>query len=291
MIGIVILNYFSHKKVHNLLATIPLDKAKLVIVDNSNSIKEFNELIKVKRSDLEYIKANKNGGFSVGTNIGIKKLKSKCKGILILNPDTLLSRNFLENLEKISELEPNFCFSPAGYLLDGKTPWSLGGKFFWLRGRAEPTTKSNLMRKISFGTCACIYLSKKALDSVGFLDEDYFLGGEEWQLSLDLNRLRIPIYFIPFSKYRHEVSGTHEKYGKKYFYIGIRTKVLFCRKNYGLFFFPWLIIFFIFSPLITFRYAFKNKVNLKILIFAFVKSVILSINKYPIKERELGHLA
>ena len=287
MIGIVILNYFSHKKVHTLLDSIPIKKGKLVVVDNSNCIEEFNALSKKKRIDTEYINAKKNGGFSVGTNIGINSLRSNCKGLLILNPDTILSKNFLVNLEKITELEPNACFSPAGYLLDGKTPWSFGGKFYWLRGRAEPTTNDKSMRKVNFGTCACFYLPIEAINSIDCLDEDYFLGGEEWQLSLDLVRQGIPIYFIPFSEYRHEVSGTHEKYGLKYFYIGTRTKVLFCRKNYGKLFWPWLILYFLISPILIVRYSHLHKVNLRFLIISNFKASLLSIRKLKIKEKEI----
>lgn len=245
----VTVNYFSSKKIKRLLNSMPknLGWIRGIIVDNSNSSEEFNKLCLLKNEFdfVECIRAPSNVGFSRGTNIGIKHCLSNAESILILNPDTVLAPGFFETLGSFIAIANDCAVSPRGLLLDSGKPWSEGGKFFWLRARADVISDSRKTGETEFGTCACLLVPKLAIDEVGLLDEDFFLGGEEWDYSLRLRRAGWSILYIPSLTYYHEVSGTHEKIGKKFFYIGMRTKILFARKHYGPFFLPWLLIIFI----------------------------------------------
>ncbi|MBU0801502.1 MAG: hypothetical protein KKA05_10955, partial [Alphaproteobacteria bacterium] len=85
----------------------------------------------------------------------------------------------------------------------------------------------------------------------------------------------------------HEVSGTHEKYGRRFFYVGMRTKVLFARKHYGVFFWPWLFFFMLPSvPVILWRNSRLNHGNIQELAPLLCFALVRSIRKQPMTQRE-----
>lgn len=290
MIGVAILNYHSSDQVMELLETIPTDDyIKIVIVDNSESDQEFSALSRMfsNHQNVSLIQSPKNGGFSFGTNLAIKALISEVEAVLILNPDVKVEKYFFDHLLRLNQLAPGVAVSPSGYHFDGITPWSLGGEFYWLRGRADVTTHDSRFRQITFGTCACLLVPSDVIEKVGFLDEDYFLGGEEWQLSIALKKNGTPIIHAPCCKYYHRVSGTHEKYGAKYFYIGMRTKVLFGRKNYGLLFYMWLFLVASFAPLRAAKYSLKHKTDFLFLLKLAGKAIYKSAKLEKMENTEI----
>lgn len=239
----VIVNYFSHQKIARLLASIPKRPGiHGIIVDNSADDEEFKALqLVVDRADVDCVQAERNGGFASGTNLGLRTAFEGADAFLILNPDTTVSENFFSALLDLHGAMPDVAISPHGIRMDSGEIWSAGGDFYWFRGRADVVKRSRRSGETAFGTCACLLVPKTALQDVGYLDEDFFLGGEEWDFSLRLRRAGWHIVYTNRAKYYHEVSGTHAKYGLRFFYVGMRTKVLFARKHYGALFLPWLI--------------------------------------------------
>lgn len=241
---IVVVNYFSHKKVERLMRSVPdRDDVLGVVVDNSDDADEFKRLSEVvsEKANIRCLRAPSNMGFSCGTNLGIRESFDEADCFLILNPDTTLADDFFDKLHCATYSAPDCVLSPKGLRMSDGSPWSQGGKFYWLRGRADVLSTTRRTSETEFGTCACLFVPKQAIVEVGLLDEDFFLGGEEWDYSLRLRRAGWSIIYMPSIIYYHEVSGTHEKYGPKYFYIGMRTKVLFAKKHYQWLFYPWLM--------------------------------------------------
>ncbi len=261
-----------------------------MIVDNSDDDAEYHALKNaVERADIVSIKSDRNGGFSYGTNIGIRHVLDRADAILILNPDTEVTPNFFQTLKEIQVALPDVVVSPHGIHMETRRVWSAGGRFYWIRGRADVLTAERRAGETEFGTCACLLLPKAAIKEVGYLDEDFFLGGEEWDLSLRLRQAGWPIIYAPRSRYLHEVSGTHEKYGLRFFYIGMRTKVLFARKHYGKWFWPWLICFLVPSaPMLLWRNSRLKHGNMTKLIPRLYLAVMRSARMQKITEREFS---
>lgn len=252
----VVVNYFSHAKVARLIQSIsPCEGLRGIVVDNSQDDDEYASLCAaLDRKDVQCMQAERNGGFSYGTNIGINACLDASDAVLILNPDTTVAPDFFGILMDITKSLPDVAVSPHGVKMDTGKIWSAGGRFYWFRGRADVLTRARPSGETDFGTCACLLVPSAAIKDIGLLDEDFFLGGEEWDYSLRLRKGGWPIIYSSQAKYSHEVSGTHEKYGLRFFYIGMRTKVLFCRKHYGLLFWPWLLCFFLPSaPLLLWK--------------------------------------
>ena len=291
MIDIIIVNYFSFEKVQRLIQSIDLGdpRFRVCIIDNSGNSAEFKRISSIDHR-LIAIDPDCNGGFSVGTNVGIKLSVSdlSVKGVLILNPDTILTDTFLDRLWDSSNTYPDSAISPMGLRLKGKTIWSNGGRFYWLRGRADVLISDDkAVRKTEFGTCACLYVPLELIKDIGFLDEDYFLGGEEWDFSNRLNK-KYGIYADPNIVYLHEISGTHAKYGPKFFYMGMRTKLLFVSKTYK---FPlvWLILFLISLPLIYSKNKTIHGIHFKYFLFSIKNAICKGLRKQPITEEEFSN--
>ena len=95
---IIIVTIKSEKIIDNCLSSIDSDVKKIVI-ENSNN-EEFINNLKKKYENIECYITGKNLGMGAGNNFGIKKTKSRY--VMILNPDTVLKKNTLEEIYKVS---------------------------------------------------------------------------------------------------------------------------------------------------------------------------------------------
>lgn len=290
-LAVVYLNYFSSNQIAesvNSLEQQIINHGHIYIGDNSSDQEEFQRLSELSSSYISVLDNLGNIGFSAGCNSVINKIEKDYDWILLLNPDTIVSNNFIESfINCAKQLDTSYsAVSPLGLKMDSKKVWSAGGKFYWQRGRADVLKIDGPSGDTEFGTCACLFVRSVDFHQLKGLNEDYFLGGEEWQLSLDIKRkLGKKVFFERNIQYEHSVSGTHEKYGLKFFYIGIRTKLLFVYKNYDRIdiikfwfrYIPYQIYWTIF-------YCIKYKVNLLSLIKANIAAFGMNAKKMTYTE-------
>jgi len=265
-LSIVVLNYHASDKIIDLLSSIVGQKfnGEVIIVDNSESVSELQKL-KVCETILsdnycKVIGSEMNGGFSFGTNIGIKNVSDETTHVYILNPDTILKDGALEYLVGLISFLPDVMISPRGQRMDNGDNWSYGGKLHYFRGRCDvDPSEKNYTISSDFGTCASLIVPIKFLSKYGLLDEDFFLGGEEWELSVRMKRYGVNIITPSKVIYEHEISGTHKKYGLPFLYMGHRTKVLFMRKCFPKSFVFWLFLYIPSMPFLILRYVLSHK--------------------------------
>ena len=90
----VIINTFnSDEKIYSCLDSIKQD-IKILIVENSNN-KNFKDTIERKYSNVVCELTGENLGYAKGNNFGLSKVDTKYA--LILNPDTVIEKNSLDN--------------------------------------------------------------------------------------------------------------------------------------------------------------------------------------------------
>lgn len=98
----VILNYNDYHTTINLIRKISNYKCinKIIVVDNCSTDHSVIELSNIDIPNLVLIKAECNGGYGAGNNIGIKYAFNnlKDKYVLIANPDVSFSEQLIENL-------------------------------------------------------------------------------------------------------------------------------------------------------------------------------------------------
>ncbi|MDB9706682.1 hypothetical protein OAA71_02350, partial [Porticoccaceae bacterium] len=137
-----------------------------------------------------------------------------------------------------------------------------------------------------FISCACIVVRSSFFESNGLLDEDYCLGGEEWQLSIDIRKNSGLLLVTPSTMFFHEISVTHEKISPRLFYIGIRTKLKFVKKNFKKpMYFLWLLLYLVSLPILIFKFSLSSGQGFfellriaRIAVFGHFQNTTLSIN-------------
>ena len=157
---------------------------EIILVDNDSDdgIEED-----VKKFDIDFIQTGKNMGYSGGNNAGIKKaLKSGADYIFILNPDTTIESDCIENI--INGIEDNKAdiAGPKIYFDGSKKIWYAGGIFDKEnvigshRGVDEMDRgKYDIPEETDFVTGAAMMVKRELFDKIGLLDERYFLYYED----------------------------------------------------------------------------------------------------------------
>jgi len=110
---IIIVTIKSQSIIDDCLKSIDPD-IKKIIVENSND-QEFLKYLKEKYKNIECYLAGKNLGMGPGNNLGIKK--SNTRYVMVLNPDTILKKDSLNHIFKISK---NLQFAILSPLSDNK---------------------------------------------------------------------------------------------------------------------------------------------------------------------------
>ena len=90
---IVINTFNSDEKIYSCLNSIK-QEFKILIVENSDNHR-FKETIEKKYPNVLCELTGENLGYAKGNNLGLSKVKSKFA--LVLNPDTLLEKNTIDN--------------------------------------------------------------------------------------------------------------------------------------------------------------------------------------------------
>lgn len=209
-LGIVVLNYNcvdDTLQCVNVLLKFELPY-HIVIVDNYSTDFSYDKLISVYAGkNVDIIRAESNKGYSAGNNIGIKYVKEQygCKYCAILNPDVIIpdSNVIISLLDTISS--ENVCavigaitVDRNGYVIPHNSAWTIPSKWEFIRSKfvlnkCRDDSKWKYIRDETVSVeciAGCFFIaSVKALEDVGFLDEDIFLYNEELLLGNKLKNL------------------------------------------------------------------------------------------------------
>lgn len=242
-VGIVILNWNNYSDTAsclNSLNNITYENTFVVVVDNGSE-DGSGEKLRDEFGWCEFIFNGGNLGFSGGGNIGIDyALDNGADYVLLLNNDIEVSPNFLEPLVDTAERHDRVA-AVGGVIYDGHSDdvWDAGGEIRPLIANVSrfKEVKSNEEYKTEFVTCAQALLSKEFLRE-NKLDERYFFGVEEIDLSWRANEEGWKMFTNPNSEVYHDVgSSTEEMFsGDDLFssfqkYHNTRGRLYFASKN------------------------------------------------------------
>lgn len=219
-LSIIILNFNTKNFLKDCLESLAKVNQELnmeiIVIDNGSNDGSY-EMVEDKYKDFILIRNKENLGFAAGIN----QAKNICKGeyILFLNPDTLVYPNILKEtvnyLGQHLEIGALTCkvVLPNGQLdKDTRrafiTPW-IGLTHLFLRlDRIFPKSKlfsqywygyksENEIHEVDALQGAFFLVRKKILDEVGWFDEDYFLDGEDIDLSWKIKQKGWKIIYYP----------------------------------------------------------------------------------------------
>lgn len=237
--------------VQEMDAVFGANSCEVFVVDN-NSVDGSQIMVQQKFPSVILIDNKKNVGFSKANNQAMRI--SKGEYVLLLNPDTLVETTTFTKVVKFMDQHPD-----AGGLgvqmIDGKgkflpeskrglpTPWVAFYKIFGF-SKLFPKSKK-------FGRYHLTYLSKEetheievlsgafmlmrneALQKVGLLDEDYFMYGEDIDLSYRIIKGGYKNYYFPDTKIIHYKGESTKKGSVNYVFVFYRAMIIFARKHFN----------------------------------------------------------
>ena len=281
-ITLVIVSYDSYKLIKKNLKQI--QKFKTIIIENSNSnkiepiVKDFN--------NIKYIKTDKNLGYGLGNNLGVKE--SKTPFVLILSPDIMVDPNSIQILynkflsyKNIGIAAPSLFDENGNRRSNGNISHIKRNKIFNKNLLNDEKAKGDTCYEFIVG---CSFLIKKDFfEKIGGFDKDFFIYFEDNDLCDKVILNNKSIIEIPDSKMVHlqglsseltfflkcKLSVIHKI--SEYIYYRKKTNILYLYKKIIINFFDYLQRFLINFIKLKFNKSFKNLLR--------ILSIILYISK------------
>jgi GT2 family glycosyltransferase len=244
-LSVVIVSYNVRDYLENCLQSVSRAlegiEGEVFVVDN-HSDDDSVEAVRSQYPWVRLIENQENMGFSRANNIAIREARGEY--VLLLNPDTIVEEATLREVLRFMEEHPTA--GGAGVMMhnaDGSlapesrralpTPWVSCLKMLGFTKRYYmshlPWDQPGRIEVISGAFC---FLRKKALDEVGLLDEDFFMYGEDIDLSYRLMKGGWENWYLPYP-ITHFKGKSTQKSDYRYVHIFYKAMLIFFRKHYS----------------------------------------------------------
>ncbi len=222
-LSVVILNYnvryFLEQCLRSVQIAIKTLDAEIIVIDNDSKDGSC-EMVKTLFPTITLIENKKNVGFSKANNQAVAIAKGEY--VCILNPDTAVAENTFHEAIKYSESIKNIG-ALGVYLMDGT------GNFLPESKRNLPTPKVSLMKLAGFSqkyysklaetskgevevlVGAFMLLKRAVYNEVGGFDEDYFMYGEDIDLSYKITQAGYNNHYIGSTTILHYKGESTQK--------------------------------------------------------------------------------
>jgi GT2 family glycosyltransferase len=254
-ISIVIVNYnvkyFLEQALHSVRKAVKGLEAEVFVVDN-NSVDGSCEMVKRTFPEVMLIENKYNPGFSKANNQAIKLAKGDY--ILLLNPDTVVEEDcftkvcaFMDDTPDAGALGVKMIDGKGHYLPESKrglpTPEVAFYKMFGL-GKLFPRSRrfgryylghlsKDETNEVEVLAGAFMLLRKSMLEKIGLLDEDYFMYGEDIDLSYRVTKAGYKNYYFPDTTIIHYKGESTKKASVNYVFVFYRAMIIFAQKHYS----------------------------------------------------------
>ena len=244
-LSVVIVNYNVRTYLEQCLQSVrkALEgiEGEVFVVDNHST----DDSVEVLHRDYPWVRLIENQdnmGFARANNMAIREAQGEY--VLLLNPDTVVGEHTLREALAFMEAHEQAC--GAGVMMhnaDGTkapesrralpTPWVSALKMLGF-------TKRYYMKHLSWDepgridvvSGACFFLRRKALDQVGLLDEDFFMYGEDIDLSYRLLKGGWENWYLPYPITHYKGRST-QKSDYRYVHIFYQAMLIFFKKHYS----------------------------------------------------------
>ena len=226
-------------------------ETEIFVVDN-NSVDGSVEMVRKQFPDVKLIVNEDNVGFSRANNQVLRVATGEYQ--LLLNPDTVVEHDTFQKIITFMDSHPD-----AGALgvkmVDGKgnfLPESKRGlptptvAFYKIFGFAKLFPKSKRFGRYHLGfldreqthevdvlSGAFMLLRKDALEKTGLLDEDFFMYGEDIDLSYRITKAGYKNYYYPEARIIHYKGESTKKNSINYVFVFYRAMVIFAKKHFS----------------------------------------------------------
>lgn len=244
-LSVVIVNYNVRLLLEECIKSVEkaLDgiEGDIFVIDNNSSDGSM-EYIRERFPKVHIIANKENLGFARANNQAIRMTDAEY--ILLLNPDTVVYENTLRGCLDFMDANPEAGGVGVRMLTrEGKvapesrravpTPWVAFLKMLGLTSRYYmshlPWDKPGRIEVVSGAFCM---LRHKALDQIGLLDEDFFMYGEDIDLSYRLLKGGWQNWYLPYDIIHYKGEST-QKSSFRYVHVFYQAMLIFFRKHYS----------------------------------------------------------
>lgn len=254
-LSVVIVNYnvkyFLEQCLHTAIRAGEKVSSEIIVVDN-DSVDGSCQMMEEKFPEVKLIANKENLGFSKANNQAIRIAKGEY--ILLLNPDTVVEEDSFQKIVEFMDKTPD-----AGGLgvkmIDGKgrflpeskrglpTPEVAFWKMFGF-SRLFPRSKrfgqyhlgyldNNQIHEVDVLAGAFMLLRRETLAKVGLLDEDYFMYGEDIDLSYRITKGGYKNYYFPETTILHYKGESTKKGSVNYVRVFYNAMIIFAGKHFS----------------------------------------------------------
>jgi len=227
-------NYPDAAKCLESLRDLEYSDFHVIVLDNGSTDDSLSR-IEETFPDIEVMKLGANFGFAKGNNVGIRSaLQRGAEYIWLLNTDTVVIPGSLTAMVELAEKDEKIgAVGSAIYsMLEREKLRAWGGGYIdFLFGRALQFETFVNNERIEFLTGASLLLRREALESVGLLDENFFMYWEDADYCYRLRRAGWKLAVAADSKVWHKEQGS---IGKKSLALDVyfnRSAVHFFKKH------------------------------------------------------------
>ena len=226
LVSVIVLNYNAGELLLNCIESIKKSAYKnleIIVVDNISTDKS-QRICKEKYPDIKLIQNDENFGYCEGNNIGIREAKGDY--IIILNPDTIVESNWIEELISAYNKFGEGLYQPKHLSLNEKTVYMSAGNMLNIFGFGYAREKGNRdenqfnkIEEIGYASGTCLFTSSAVLKKVGLFDPFIFLYHDDLDLGWRASQLGIKSYYVPTSLIYHAESYSLKWNAEKFYWL------------------------------------------------------------------------
>lgn len=252
-ISIIIVNYnvelFLEQCLVSVQKAIAGISSEIFVVDNDSTDNSV-AMVKARFPTVKLIANHENMGFAKANNLAIRQAKGEY--ILLLNPDTIIKEDtlsktlqFMDEHAEAGGLGVKMIDGNGRFLPESKrgVPTPLVA-FYKMTGLSRLFPRSERFNKYHLGhldpdqthevdvlSGAFMLLRKSVLEITGYLDEDYFMYGEDIDLSCRISQAGYRNYYLPETTIIHFKGESTRKGTLNYVMLFYRAMYIFTKKQ------------------------------------------------------------
>ncbi len=244
--------YFLESCLYSVFKSLKETRGGEVIVVDNNSVDGTVQMLQEKFPDVKLIRNGENKGFARACNQGLAIAQGRY--VLLLNPDTLIEEDTLVKTVRFMDDHPE-----AGALgvrmIDGQGNFLPESKralptpmvaFYKIFGLASLFPRSKRFNRYYMGhlredetnpvevlTGAFMLIRTDLLRKIGGLDEEYFMYGEDIDLSYRILKEGYKNYYFPATTIVHYKGESTKKGSLNYVLLFYKAMLIFAGKHFS----------------------------------------------------------
>lgn len=216
LISIIIVNYNGKKWLQNCFTSLLKQTYKnfeIIFVDNAST---DGSIMYVKNHfpKVKVVETHSNLGFAGGNNEGYKHAKGEY--ILLLNNDTYVKENYLQEFIKAFQEIPNLGIAQSKLILTNERGLDTCGgywtdtAFLYYVGNFKDPQANTYSKPFPVFTCkgASVLIKREVIENIGLFDQDFWSYYEETDLCHRAWIAGYESWYYPAANCYHEMGGT-----------------------------------------------------------------------------------